>query len=80
MPYQTNPVMLMFTVIVNADHTWLCFIGTKAVNILSLPGINITTIQTASDVQTILHTLQLCKICPGHPEEKFVSMVMSKKV
>ena len=79
-PYLSNPVFLMFTVVINADHTWQCFAGSKAVDVdIALSNINIATIETASDVQDILYALQCYKICPGHPEEKFVSIVLSKK-
>lgn len=74
MPYMSNPVLLMFTMIVHADHTWQYFSRSKAVDVASLSSINIGTIETASDIQAILHAIQCHKICPGHTDETFVSI------
>lgn len=40
---------------------------------------NVPTVATSSDVEFILNKLQSCKVCPGNPDEAYVSMVESKK-
>ena len=77
-----NPVSLTYTVIVNADYTWQCFIGSKPVKREKLPPddiFHIPSITTRADIQLLLRTLQQYKICAGNSDKNFVGMVLSKK-
>jgi hypothetical protein len=77
-----NSVSLMYTVIVNEDYTWQCFIGSKPINREKLPPdyiFHIPSITTSANMQHLLRAFQQYKICAGNPDEKFVQMVLAKK-
>ena len=79
--YAVNPVSLKFTVIVHVDCTWQCFVGRSTVDVGKVPCLSEIPVilNSAADLKLLLTTLQIHKVCPGNPDEKYVTMVTSRK-
>ena len=71
-----NPVSLAFTVVIYENFTWQLYVGSHLVDISCLSSFP-NVIDGADYINAILTTLQAHKVCPGNPDEKFVSMVES---
>lgn len=78
--YATNPVSLMFTVIVLVNLTWQLFVGNQLIKAELVPCLSSipNVIGSSGDVQIILDILQSQKLCPGNPDAKYVDMVNSR--
>ena len=78
--YTTNPVSVMFTVIIHENLTWQLFVGNQLIRVDTIPCLSsIPPVVNSDDVQNILNILQRHKICPGNPDANYVEMVRSKK-
>ena len=79
--YAVNPVSLKFTIIVHVDCTWQCFVGSSTIDVGKVPCLSEVPVilHSAADLQLLLTTLQIHKVCPGNHDEKYVTMLASRK-
>ena len=64
-------------VTINLDHTWEVHVYGKKVTSSVLNDVN-AKLNPASFLQ-LLQLLDNCRVCTGHPEEEFVSLLESRK-
>ena len=69
----TNPIALMFTVVITSDLKWQVFVGNHVIEAQKFQLLSCipTVVTSSADVEHLLSTLQKYKICCGNPDEKY---------
>ena len=79
-----NPVMLKFTIVIDASRKLYLYIGSQLSSFTALPPAdfkkysNIEEVNK-NDIEQLFSTLEKYNICAGNSDENFVTMIREKK-
>ena len=74
--HNANPVSLTFTIIINKDCTWKFYVGSCLIDVSKIPCLaHVSKIIDANGAISMFKMLQMYRVCPGNPDEKFVDML-----
>lgn len=74
-----NPVVITHCIIVKEDFTWELFIHGHKLRDFSKISSSIPCHLNATFLKEMLHMLEKLHVCPGNPDERFVSMGVAHK-
>ena len=76
----TQSIVVTHCIIIKDDMSWSLSVHGSNVNVQKCGVLsNMPRKMCSSSLQQLVSLLDICTVCPGHPDQKFIQMVESKK-